>query len=132
MAEAKKQTLGQKFLDALQVASKDKEQLLKLASIAIRMSPSHRTLAERKLPDDITAVKMRAAPAKFNALHGKDLPTDGMLLMIMTAYSAHPKGAPKNFKEDFKKAYPEEYGAEKGNSLQIPQMKNFVAQQSRL
>ena len=113
MTEAKKQSLGQKFLDALQVASRSKEQLLALASIAIRMSPSHRTLEERKLPDDLTAVKMYAAPAEFNARCGKDLSTDGMLLMIMAAYSKHPHGQPKNFKEDFKKAFPEEYAKAK-------------------
>ena len=113
MTEAKRQTLGQKFLSALQAAEQSKEQLLILASIAIKMSPSHRTLEERKLPDDLTAVKMYAAPAEFNARLGKDLSTDGMLLMIMAAYSKHPHGQPKNFKEDFKKAFPEEYAREK-------------------
>jgi len=132
MAEAKKQTLGQKFLEALQAASKSKEQLLQLASIAIRMSPSHRTLADRKLPDDITAVKMYATPAEFNARRGKDLSTDGMLLMIMTSYSKHPKGSPKNFKEDFKKAYPAEYGAEKVQQAHVPAFKSFIPQQTRL
>ncbi len=132
MAEAKKQTLGQKFLEALQVASKSKEQLLQLAGIAIRMSPSHRTLTERKLPDDITAVKMYAIPAEFNARRGKDLSTDGMLLMIMTSYSRHPKGSPKNFKEDFKKAYPEEYGVENPKPKQKPNIKSLLPQQTRL
>ncbi len=116
MTEAKKQTLGQKFLSALQAAEQSKEQLLRLASIAIKMSPSHRTLQERKLPDDLTAVKMYAAPAEFNARLGKDLSTDGMLLMIMAAYSKHPHGQPKNFKEDFKKAFPEEFAKAKENS----------------
>ncbi|MBO6281824.1 MAG: hypothetical protein J6N49_04765 [Alphaproteobacteria bacterium] len=126
MAEAKKITLGQKFLEALQAASKSKEQLLQLADIAIKMSPSHRTLADRKLPDDITAVKMCAAPAEFNARRGKDLSTDGMLLIIMTAYSKHPKGSPKNFKEDFKKAYPAEYGVEKTQKKDFSLLKGIV------
>lgn len=128
MTEAKRQTLGQKFLEALQAASKDKDQLLRLASIAIRMSPSHRTLTERKLPDDLTAVKMCAAPAEFNARRGKDLSTDGMLLMIMAAYSKHPKGAPKNFKEDFKKCYPAEYGTEKIQQAHTALLRNIVPQ----
>ena len=113
MKQDKKQTLGQKFLEALNVASKSKEQLLTLASIAIRMSPSHRSLCERKLPDDITAVNMYAAPAEFNARLGRDLSTDGMLLLIMKNYAKLPKGSPKNFKQDFKKAFPNEYGNEK-------------------
>ena len=109
MTEEKKQTLGQKFLSALRAVEHSKEKLLQLASVAIKGSPSHRTLEERKLPDNLTAIKMSSALAEINANLGKDLSTDGMLLMIMAAYSKHPHGQPKNFKEDFKKAFPEEF-----------------------
>ena len=61
------------------------------------------------LPDDETAVKMKASIAKFNALAGKDVSTDGMLAMIANTYRQKNFGSPLQFKKDFQKKHPAEF-----------------------
>ena len=109
MPEKNKTTRGQEFLKLLESASQDKDKLLKLASTIIQYSPSKRGLKKRDLPDDETAMKMKASVAKFNAYAGKDVATDGMLAMIADTYHRNNFGSPKKFKEDFKRKYPQDY-----------------------
>ncbi len=109
MPEKKKATVGQQFVKLLDSVAQNKEKLLDLACAVIKHSPSHRGLKNRDLPDDETAVKMKASVAKFNALAGKDVSTDGMLAMIANTYRHEKFGAPKKFKNDFKKKFPVEY-----------------------
>ena len=109
MPEKKKSTVGQQFVKLLDSVAQDKEKLLDLACAIIKHSPSHRCLKNRDLPDDETAVKMKASVAKFNALAGKDVSTDGMLAMIANTYRQEKFGTPKKFKNDFKKKFPSEY-----------------------
>ncbi len=105
MAE-KKKTDGQKFLEEMTAAADDKSKLLELASRVIQNSPSKRNLKDRKLPENETAVKMRAAVAKLHALQGRDVSTDEKLLMIADKYGA------QTFKSAFKIRYPQEYGGQ--------------------
>ena len=109
MPEKKKITAGQQFIKLLDSAAKDKDKLLDLASAVIKRSHSGRGLKKRNLPDSESAVKMNASIAKFNAVAGKDVSTDGMLAMIANAYRQDGFGSPKKFKEDFKKKHPAEY-----------------------
>lgn len=109
MPEKKKVTAGQQFIKLLDSAAKDKDRLLDLASAVIKRSHSGRGLKKRNLPDSESAVKMNASIAKFNAVAGKDVSTDGMLAMIANAYRQDGFGSPKKFKEDFKKKHPAEY-----------------------
>lgn len=109
MSEKKKSTVGKQFVKLLENVSNDKEKLLDLASAVIKHSPSHRGLKSRDLPDDETAVKMKASIAKFNALAGKDVSTDGMLAMIANTYRQKDFGSPQQFKEDFQKKHPSEF-----------------------
>lgn len=111
----KKTTTGQKFLKLLNDVSKNKDQLLNLACALVQKSPSHRALKDRDLPDDATAIKMKASVAKFNALAGKDVSTDAMLSIIIDAYRLEGFGEAKKFKDDFKKKFPKEY---EGNTKQ--------------
>ncbi len=108
----KKLTAGQYFQQLIG-AAKNKADLLHLASTVIKLSPQEGTLVDRKLPDDLTAVKMLSATSNFNARIGKVVSPSGMLAMIMDKYSTMPKGKPEQFKKDFKEAYPEDYGQEK-------------------
>lgn len=109
MPEKKKITVGQQFIKLLENAVKDKNRLLDLASGVIKRSHSKRGLKNRNLPDSESAVKLNASIAKFNAMAGKDVSTDGMLAMIVNTYRQEEFGSPKKFKEDFKKKYPAEY-----------------------
>ncbi len=109
MPEKKKITAGQQFIKLLDSAAKDKERLLDLASAVIKHSHSKRGLKNRNLPDSESAVKMSASIAKFNAIAGKDVSTDGMLAMVANTYRQEGFGSPKKFKEDFKKKHPAEY-----------------------
>lgn len=109
MPEKKKVTAGQQFIKLLDSAAKDKDRLLDLASAVIKRSHSGRGLKKRNLPDSESAVKMNASIAKFNAVAGKDVSTDGMLAMIANTYRQEGFGTPKKFKEDFKKKHPAEY-----------------------
>ena len=109
MPEKKKITTGQQFVKLLDSAAKDKERLLDLASAVIKHSHSKRGLKNRNLPDSESAVKMSASIAKFNAIAGKDVSTDGMLAMVANAYRQEGFGSPQKFKEDFKKKHPAEY-----------------------
>ena len=83
MPEKKKITVGQQFIKLLENAAKDKNRLLDLASGVIKRSHSKRGLKNRNLPDSESAVKLNASIAKFNAMAGKDVSTDGMLAMIV-------------------------------------------------
>lgn len=109
MPEKKKSTVGQQFIKLLDSVAQNKEKLLDLACAVIKHSPSHRGLKNRDLPDDETAIKMKASIAKFNALAGKDVSTDGMLAMIANTYRHEKFGTPEKFKNDFKKKFPSEY-----------------------
>ena len=109
MPEKKKITAGQQFMKLLENAAKDKDRLLDLASAVIKHSHSKRGLKSRNLPDNESAVKMNASIAKFNAMAGKDVSTDGMLAMVANTYRQEGFGSPKKFKEDFEKKHPEEY-----------------------
>lgn len=109
MPEKKKVTAGQQFIKLLDSAAKDKDRLLDLASAVIKRSHSGRGLKKRNLPDSESAVKMNASIAKFNAVAGKDVSTDGMLAMIANTYRQEGFGTPKKFKEDFKKKHQAEY-----------------------
>ncbi len=109
MSEKKKSTVGKQFVKLLESVANDKEKLLDLASAVIKHSPSHRGLKSRDLPDDETAVKMKASIAKFNALAGKDVSTDGMLAMIANTYRQKDFGSPQQFKADFQKKHPSEF-----------------------
>ena len=111
MVEKKKASVGQKFLKLLEEVATDKGKLLNLASAVIQNSPSHRDLKSRNIPDDETAVKMGASVAKFHAMSGKDVSTDGMLTLIADTYRAKGFGSPAKFKEDFKKRFPQQYEA---------------------
>ena len=109
MPEKKKVTAGQQFIKLLDSAAKDKDRLLDLASAVIKRSHSGRGLKKRNLPDSESAVKMSASIAKFNAIAGKDVSTDGMLAMVANTYRQEGFGSPKKFKEDFKKKHPAEF-----------------------
>lgn len=126
----KKTTTGQKFLKLLNDVSKNKEQLLNLACALVKKSPSHRALKDRDLPDDATAIKMKASVAKFNALAGKDVSTDAMLSIVIDTYRLEGYGEPKKFKDDFKKRFPDEY---MGKSKQVTEniSPTLVAQSGR-
>lgn len=117
MTEHKKTTVGQSFVNLLASISEDKEKLLDLACAVIRKSHSHRSLKDRNLPDDETAVKMRASVARFNALAGKDVSTDSMLVLIADTYRQKKFGSPEKFKEDFKKKHPQEYDSSSMSQL---------------
>ncbi|MDO4162236.1 MAG: hypothetical protein Q4D80_04445 [Pseudomonadota bacterium] len=109
MPEKRKETVGQKFVKLLDRVAEDKEKLLDLACAIIKHSPSRRGLKDRDLPDEATAVRMKSAVAKFNALAGKDVSTDGMLALIADTYGRKAFGSPEKFKKDFAKKYPDEY-----------------------
>jgi len=113
MAEEKKQTLGQKFLSALEHAKEDKNQLLTLASAVIRALPQEGPLADKKLPDTIGGVIVPAAAARINIQNNRIVSSDAMIMMVMKEYHDHGFGSPEKFKSDFKKAFPKEYGTEK-------------------
>lgn len=121
MTEHKKTTVGQGFLNLLVSISEDKEKLLDLACAVIRKSHSRRSLKDRNLPDDETAVKMRASVAKFNALAGKDVSTDNMLILIADTYRQKKFGSPEKFKADFQKKYPQEYGSPSVSQIFVKQ-----------
>lgn len=121
MTEHKKTTVGQSFLNLLASVSEDKEKLLDLACAVIRKSHTHRSLKDRDLPDDETAVKMRASIARFNALAGKDVSTDNMLILIADTYRLKKFGSPEKFKEDFKKKHSQEYGSPSVSQMFIKQ-----------
>ena len=108
----KKLTQGQQFIKDLD-ACQSKEDLLRLACVSIRHSHSQQGLETRKLWDSSSAVKMSAKYARINAEKGGNpfsyKCTDGMLYMIMKKYEEDGYGSPKQFKEDFKKSYPDEY-----------------------
>lgn len=108
----KKKTRGQQFVAALDIC-KDKEDLLFLAGAAIRQSNLQSGLAERKLWDSLSAVKMIAKYARINAENGGShmsyKGTDGMLYMVMAKYHELGFGEPAKFKKDFAKAYPKEF-----------------------
>ena len=63
MADTKKMTSGQWFMARLEVATRDKKDLLKLAAVTIRNSHTKRTYSERELPNNTTALNMRATYA---------------------------------------------------------------------
>jgi hypothetical protein len=109
MSEQKRRTVGQEFLKLLDEAKKSKDKLLNLADALIKRSPSKRGLKVRNLPQDETAVQMNATTAKFNAYAGKDVSTDGMLMMVENAYRVGKFGNPKKFHKDFAEKYPDEY-----------------------
>ena len=109
MSEKKKSTVGKQFVKLLENVSDNKEKLLDLASAVIKHSPSRRGLKSRDLPDDETAVKMKASIAKFNALAGKDVSTDGMLAMIANTNRQKNFGSPLQFKKDFQKKHHAEF-----------------------
>ena len=104
----KKLTIGQQFLKLLEQSANNRKELLSLAAALVKRSPSGRGLKSRNLPDDPTAIRMRAAMAKLNAALGRDVSTDGMLAAVMEAY-----GDPAQFKRDFAEAYPNEYSMKK-------------------
>ena len=115
----KKKTRGQQFVAALDLC-KDKRDLLFLACAAIRQSNLQSGLAERKLWDSVSAVKMMAKYARVNAENGGShmsyKGTDGMLYMIMEKYNDLGYGKPEKFKKDFATAYPKEF-AQKSKDL---------------
>lgn len=119
MPDKKKETVGRKFIKLLDDASKDRNLLLNLACAVIKNSPSKRSFSARKLPDDATAIKMNASIARFQALGGKDVSTDGMLMLIMDTYRKQEFGNPEKFKKDFENKFPVEYG----KSIDIKQIK---------
>ncbi|MBP5353012.1 MAG: hypothetical protein J6Y91_04530 [Alphaproteobacteria bacterium] len=110
MAEEKKQTLGQKFLAALEHAKENKAQLLQVAGAVIRTLPQEGKLAEKNLPDTIGGIIVPAAAARINILNNRVVSSDAMIMMVMKEYHDHGFGSPEKFKSDFKKAFPEEYG----------------------
>ncbi|MCI5635026.1 MAG: hypothetical protein MR350_06215 [Alphaproteobacteria bacterium] len=127
MPEKKKITAGQQFMKLLENATKDKSRLLDLASAVIKHSHSKRGLKSRNLPDSESAVKMSASIAKFNAIAGKDVSTDGMLAMVANTYRQEGFGSPKKFKEDFKKKHPEEYESSSAkNAVLMAQLRAVV------
>jgi len=104
-----KLTRGQKFMTDLDIAAKNKKDLLTLARDVIQHSPSKRTFLERKLPENETALNMSATYAVMNAYTRKDLSTDQRLILIKQRYHKMNFG---DFDKDFKKAFPKEYGIE--------------------
>lgn len=102
-------TAGKMFMELLHKAE-TKDDLLRLARYALLNSPSQRKLCERNLPEEKTAVRLLAKVAEISAITGKDVSTDSMLIMIENTYQENNFGTPKQFKDDFKKAYPNEYG----------------------
>ena len=116
MTEEKKQTLGQKFLSALERAKENKNQLLTLTSAVIRTLPQEGTLAEKKLPDTIGGIIVPAAAARINIQNNRIVSSDAMIMIIMKEYHDHGFGSPEKFKADFKKAFPQEYGKDRKNT----------------
>ena len=110
MVGTKKMTSGQWFMARLEVATRDKKDLLKLAAVTIRNSHTKRTYSERELPKNPTALNMRATYAICNVVTGKDLSTDQRLILIKQRYQKAGYG---DFDKDFAKAYPNEYGKKK-------------------
>mgnify|MGYP004681428131 CR=1 FL=1 len=126
MPEKKKITAGQQFLKLLDSAAKDKGRLLDLASAVIKRSHSKRGLIKRNLPDSEAAVKMNASIAKFNAIAGKDVSTDGMLAMIVNTYRQEGFGTPKKFKDDFKKKHPTEFDKQTEKTVLVAAQRRAV------
>ena len=108
----KQQNKSKKFVAELMEAEKNKDSLLMLARDVLRMSHTQRSYNERKLPEDQTAINMHATFAIAGAMRGKDLSTDQRLILIKQRYQKQGYG---DFDKDFKKAYPEEYGARSTN-----------------
>jgi len=123
MTEKSKITVGQKFLNILDSVCKDKDKLLDLANGIIENSHSRRGLLSRNLPDDATAVMMRASVARFNAQAGKDVSSDNMLILIADTYRREKFGSPEKFKADFEKKYPVAY-----NAAILPHKKSMLQQ----
>lgn len=105
-----KLTGGQKFMAELDLAAQNKNDLLLLACDVIQNSHTKRTFLERKLPENETALDMRATYAMMNAYTRKDLSTDQRLILIKQRYRKMNFG---DFDKDFRKAFPKEFGAEK-------------------
>ncbi len=118
--KSSKMTVGEKFVELLKDAEQNKDGLLRLARYVILNSHSGQTLSERKLPEEPTAINLLAKVAEINAVAGKDVSSDKMLMMIENAYQRNKFGTPKQFKEDFKKAYPKEFGEDKTEKNRIP------------
>lgn len=116
MVGTKKMTSGQWFMARLEVATRDKKDLLKLAAVTIRNSHTKRTYSERELPKNTTALNMRATYAVCNVVAGKDLSTDQRLILIKQRYQKAGYG---DFDKDFAKAYPNEYGKEKNQAKEL-------------
>ena len=102
---------GQKFMAELELAAENKDDLLKLAGKVIQNSHTKRTFIERKLPENETALDMRATYAMMNVFTRKDLSTDQRLILIKQRYRKMQFG---DFDKDFRKAFPKEFGVEKG------------------
>lgn len=113
MSEDKKQTLGQKFLLALEHAKTNKYQLLQLADAVIKTMPQEGKLVDKKLPDTVGGILVPAAAARSNITHNLIVSSDALIMMVMKEYHDHGFGSPEKFKKDFKKAFPEEYGQDK-------------------
>ena len=94
-------------------ACQSKEDLLRLAVISIRISPSQRGLEERLeqgLSKDPAIINMISARAHLNAKIGRDFGgTNAKLAMIMAKYAKFAKGSPKHFVEDFKQSFLPEF-----------------------
>src|SRR5574344_367612 len=131
MSNNVKKTVGQKFLQLLEASSKNKDGLLNLACAVIKNSHTKRSLVERDLPQEDTAIKFQATVAQFHAKTGKDVSSDGMLLMIEKTYHEKKFGNAKKFNNDFKKKFPQEYGLEEkkqlvGNQANLSSLKNVA------
>ena len=98
---------GKDFMASLNFAAESKEVLLALARDVIQKSHSKRTFLERKLPENETALKMRATFAMMNIATKKDLSTDDRLILLKLRYNSKGFG---DFDKDFRKAFPKEYG----------------------
>ena len=117
MADTKtKLTSGQWFMARLEVSSRDKDALLKLAAVTINNSHTKRSYFERELPTNQTALNMRATYAAFNAATKKDLSTDQRLILVKQRYQKAGYG---DFDKDFAKAYPKEFGKDKTKAKEL-------------
>ena len=105
-----KLTSGQQFVAELNSAAKDKDSLLLMARDVIRKSHTKRTFVERDLPENSTALDMRATYAMLNAYSRKDLSNDQRLILIKQKYQKQGFG---DFDKDFRKTFPQEYGVKK-------------------